>query len=132
MLNRNHPSLTEVQNAFAHWRTHRQPRETPPELRVQAVNLLARYRVTDVMKALQVDYRQLSRWRGEVSALEAGLPDSTFVELPAAVPEPMAVAPVTPLTLTRQAADGSAVSIRGELSEAQWRWALRLLQETGS
>jgi transposase-like protein len=127
MLNQNHPSLTEVQNAFAHWRTHRQPRETPPELRAQAVHLLARYSVTEVMNALHVDYRQLSRWRREVSVLEAGLPDSDFVELPAAV-----APPVTAVTLTRYAADGSAVSISAELSEAQWGWALKLLQETTS
>ena len=132
MLNQSHPSLAEVQSAFADWRSHRQPRVTPLELRAQAVNLLTRYSVTDVMNALRVDYRQLSRWRREVSALETGLPDTDFVELPAAMPESQAVVPVTPLTLTRQAADGSAVSIRGELSEAQWRWALRLLQETGS
>jgi hypothetical protein len=36
------------------------------------------------------------------------------------------------MTLTRQAVDGSAVSISVELSEAQWRWALNLLQASGS
>jgi hypothetical protein len=132
MSKQSHPSLAEVQSAFANWRTHRQPRVTPLELRAQAVNLLARYRVTEVMNALRVDYRQLSRWRREVLALETGLPDTDFVELPAAMPELPAVAPVTQLTLTRHGADGSGVSISGELSEAQWRWALRLLQEMGA
>ena len=132
MSNQSHPSLAEVQSAFADWRSHRQPRVTPLELRAQAVNLLARYSVTEVMNALRVDYRQLSRWRREVSAWEVSVPETDFVELPVAMPEPPAVAPVSPLTLTRHAADGSAVSIRAELSEAQWRWALRLLQETGS
>ena len=135
MSNQSHPPLAEVQSAFAHWRTHRQLRVTPPELRAQAVRLLAEYSVTEVMKALPVDYRQLSRWRREVSVLEAGLPASDFVEVPAAAPEPMAVAappPLTKLTLTRHAADGSGVTISAELSEAQWGWALRWLQEMGS
>ncbi len=98
MSNQSHPSLAEVQSAFANWRTHHQPRVTPLELRAQAVNLLARYRVTEVMNALRVDYRQLSRWRRERSVLEAGLPDTDFVELPAAMAEPVAVAAVPPLT----------------------------------
>jgi hypothetical protein len=132
MLKPSKPNLAEVQRAFRAWRQSGQTRITPPALRAQAVSLLAEYSITEVKNALQVDYRQLSRWRREVSALETGLPDTDFVELPAAMPEPQAVAPVTPLTLTRHAADGSAVSIRAELSEAQWRWALRLLQETGS
>ena len=135
MSNQNHPTLAEVQSAFAHWRTHRQPRVTPLELRAQAVNLLARYSVTEVMNARHVDYRQLSRWRREMSVLETPLPASDFVEVPLALPLETAVAAPprsVSLTLTRQALDGHCVSISGELSEAQWGWALRLLQETTS
>lgn len=132
MLKPSQPNLADVQRAFRAWRQSGQRRITPPVLRAQAVSLLAEYSITEVKNALHVDYRQLSRWRREVLALETGLPDTDFVELPAAMPELPAVAPVTPLTLTRHAADGSGVSISGELSEAQWRWALRLLQETGS
>lgn len=33
------------------------------------------------------------------------------------------------LTLSYGRSDGSAVSISGQLNEAQWQWALKLLQE---
>ena len=127
MSNQNRPSLNEVQRAFAQWRASGQRRRTPAALRAQAVGLLAEHSVSEVMTALRVDHRRLSRWRREVAA-----PNSDFIELPAAaLGEPVdavASAPVS-LTLTRQGADGSAVSIAGELNAVQWRWALGLLQE---
>ena len=123
MPNKSHFSLAEVQRAFEAWRQSGRTRTTPVALRAQAVNLLAEYSVREVMKALHVDHQRLSRWERELSA--PPLPDNGFVELPAALPS-------IALTLTRQAVDGSAVSISAELSEAQWRWALGLLKEQAS
>ena len=57
-----------------------------------------------------------------------------FVDVPTVGLEPPAAtrAPAAAvLTLTRQAGDGSTLSIQGELSPGQWRWALALLQEAG-
>jgi len=49
------PSLTEVQEAFAHWRRERSHRgsPTPPALRAQAVRLLAHHRISVVMSAVK-------------------------------------------------------------------------------
>lgn len=126
------PSLADVQAAFIQWRRTRTTRRTPPALRRHAVGLLAEHRISDVMAALGVDHRRLSRWRREVSALTGSTADGDFIELPmASRPAPVPSVGVS-LTLTRQAGDGSALSIAGQLSETQWRWALRLLQETGA
>jgi hypothetical protein len=68
-----------------------------------------------------------------LAASVVSLPENGFVELPAGVPEQGAAGappPSVSMTLTRQAVDGSAVSISAELSKVQWRWALRLLQES--
>jgi hypothetical protein len=131
MLKISHPQLADVQRAFEAWRQSGRTRTTPPALRAQAVQLLAEYSVREVIRALHVDHRRLSRWERELSAASA-LPDNAWVELPAVGVEPTAVPPAVSMTLTRQAVDGSAVSISAELSEAQWRWALRLLQASGS
>ena len=127
-------SLTEVQRAFEAWRQSGRTRTTPPALRVQAVNLLADYSLRDVMKALHVDHRRLSRWRQELSSAEGTLPVGEFVELPlgTSTTTVRAAPPVVSMTLTRQAGDGSRLSIQAELSEVQWRWALGLLQEAVS
>jgi len=130
MSEQNQPALHEVQAAFAHWRASGGPRRTPPTLRAQAVSLLARHSVSEVMTALRVDHRRLSRWRRELSTGDAAAAVGEFIELPAvALAEPAVVAAPALLTLTRQRADGEAVSIQGELSAGQWRWALALLRE---
>ena len=135
MSRKSDPSLAEVQKAFAHWRRHRRPRRTPLWLREQAVGLLARHRVTEVMKALPRDHRRLSRWRRELETAPAPLTVSGFVELPSTPREegiePRS-SPSVKLTLTRQSGDGRSVSLAGELSAAQWRWTLGLLQESGA
>jgi hypothetical protein len=128
MPNRSARSLAEVQSTFDAWRQCGQPRITPLELRRQAVNLLANYSISAVMKALRLDHRRLSRWRRELAA-EPCL-TAAFVEVPALAPEPAAALPaVLSLTLTRQTSDGHRVSIQGELDAAHWRWALDLLQD---
>lgn len=124
MPKKSHSNLAEAKSAFEAWRQSGRTRTTPVELRAQAVNLLAEYSIREVMKALHVDHRRLSRWERELSASEISLPVNGFVELLSAPPEQVAALglPSIALTLTRQAADGSAVSISAELSEAQWRW----------
>lgn len=126
--------LAEVQKAFAQWRQNRTGQRVPLALRQQAVALLADHRISEVMARLRVDHRALSRWRRELSALPAGSPVGEFIELPG-VPEPVADVPGgaagVSMTLTRQAGEGSAWSVSGQLSETQWRWALALLQEAG-
>lgn len=133
MLKQSHPSLADVQSAFETWRKNRRPHVTPPALRAQAVGLLAEYSLRDVMKALHVDHRRLSRWRCELLAPETPLLVNGFVELPLApLKKTAATPPLAELTLTYHGADGRAVSLTGQLSEAQWRWALGLLQGQGS
>jgi transposase-like protein len=135
MLKESHPRLADVQAAFAQWRHTRTTARTPLALRQQAVGLLAEHRISEVMSALGVNHGQLSRWRREVSTATGVTTDSAFIELPTALcPAPEVALPPAgvSLTLTRAAPDGSAVSITGQLSEAQWRWALRLLQERGA
>ena len=132
MSEQNLPSLRDVQAAFAHWRASGRPRRTPPALRAQAVSLLARHRISEVMTALGLDHRRLSRWGRALSASEPPVGVTDFIELPAVAMEKatLTAPPVAALTLTRQAPDGSAISISGQLSDAQWRWALRLLRES--
>jgi primosomal replication protein N len=126
-------SLADVQQAFAHWRRERPTYSVPPALRAQAVGLLAQHRVSDVMKALRLDHRRLSRWRRELAATNAAIAVSDFVELPAAaLKAPAVVLPALALTLTRQAVDGSTVTIAGTLNAVQWRWALEMLQGSTS
>ena len=131
MSEQNVSCLEEVQAGFARWRASGRTRRTPAPLRAQAVELLAHHRIGEVTQALGVDHRRLSRWRRELSG--SGVAPEAFVELPPVrreEPAVMSVADAALLTLTRQARDGSTVSIHGELSAAQWRWALALLQES--
>lgn len=132
MSEQHQPSLEEVQAAFARWRASGRVWRTPPTLQAQAVGLLARHRIGEVTKALGVDHQRLSRWRSELSGSRVAVTNEQFVELPPARLEGplMAAAPDSAsLTLTRHAGDGSAISIHGDLSPLQWRWALALLQE---
>jgi hypothetical protein len=133
MSEQNPLGLEEVQAAFARWRASGRISRTPPSLRAQAVELLRRYRIGEVIKALGVDHQRLSRWRLEFSSSGMAVAPEEFVELPPARLEAALAAPGLnsfELTLTRQACDGSRLSIQGELSAAQWRWALALLQES--
>ena len=124
--------LAEVQAAFADWRQNRTGQRFPRALREQAVALLADHRISEVMATLRVDHRALTRWRRERSQLKSNTPGDEFIELPPAA-EPRASRPAPPtgvsMTLSRQDADGRCLSVSGQLSEAQWRWALALLQE---
>jgi hypothetical protein len=125
--------LAEVQAAFVQWRQSRTGQRVPLALRRQAVALLADHRISEVMGTLRVDHRALTRWRRELSEPSSGSQDGAFIELPVAGPlsrAPASSAGVS-MTLTRQGGDGSRLSVSGQLSEAQWRWALALLQEAG-
>ena len=124
--------LVEVQAAFAEWRRNRTGQRVPLALRQQAVALLADHRISEVIATLRVDHRALTRWRRELSELTPGSLAGEFIDLPAG---PIVEAAASPagiaLTLNRQAGDGNTWSVSGQLSEAQWRWALGLLQEAG-
>lgn len=127
-----HPRLHEVQEAFARWRRECPRGHTPQELRAQAVSLLSHYRISEVMKALKLDHRRLSRWRREGSSMPAEAARGEFVELPVAEPMGVGAPPAETalvLTLSRHEAEGYTVSLSGALSAAQWRWALALLRE---
>lgn len=133
MSNHRSPRLADVQAAFAQWRRTRTTHRTPLALRQQAVGLLAEHRISEVTSALGVNHGQLNRWRREVSPATDTTTDSAFVELPMALrPAPEVALPPAgvSLTLTRQTSDGGTLSISGQLSEAQWRWAMSLLQES--
>jgi hypothetical protein len=84
------------------------------------------------MSALGVNHGQLSRWRREVLPARGVTTDSAFIELPT-VSDPASALPIPSsgisLTLTRQTPDGGTLSMSGQLNEAQWRWAMSLLQE---
>jgi hypothetical protein len=125
MSKKNGLNLADVQQAFAHWRRERPTYSVPAALRAQAVGLLAEHRISDVVTALRLDHRRLSRWRRELAA-SATPAVSEFVALPLV---PVAAPAALALTLTRQASDGSTLSIAGALDAGQWRWALTLLRE---
>jgi len=129
------PSLREVQEAFTAWRREQPRRHTPQALRAQAVGLLSHYRISEVVKALKLDHRRLSRWRRELCSRTHVGRREEFVELAPTV-ERLAEAGVREserlrLTLTQQESVGRSVSLAGELSAAQWHWALGLLRGSG-
>lgn len=125
-------SLSEVQEAFAQWRVHRQPRQVPDTLREQAVSLLQAHKIGEVVKALGIKHQMLHCWKRGLATPAESSPDSgaVFLPLPAVSPTLPAISdrePLSPLTLTRHAVDGSACSLAGSLSLEQWRIAVTLL-----
>lgn len=139
------PSLAAVEHQFADWRRTRTKLSTPRELKEQAVALLGDHRRRQICQVLRISYEMLRRWEAELEPVSS----AAFVTLPSpplpslsplspsspslSSPSPSALATPSPgrlsVTLTRQRADGDAVSIAGELDEAQCRWALKLLAE---
>ena len=123
-------SLSELQQAFAQWRQTRQPRYVPDELRQQALELLSRHSRTELTRALGINYSMLKRWQSRPAGWSRNL---DFVELPQAIPhEVIALAASQaensgPLKLTVRR-DPEALTLSGELSVAQWRAALSLLE----
>jgi hypothetical protein len=123
-------SLTELQHAFAQWRQTRQPRYVPDELRQQALGLLSRHSRTELTRALGINYSMLKRWQVRRSDESVS---SAFVELSAAMSNEN-----TALTLAQTEArvllklsvrrEAEALTVSGELSVAQWRAALSLLE----
>lgn len=124
-------SLVELQQAFSEWRQTRQPRYVPDELRKQALGLLSQHSRTELTRALGINYSMLIRWKRQYEATETAA--AGFVSLPvngAEKPErvsaPLESVPLR-LTIRREA---ETLTLSGELSLAQWRSALSLL-ETG-
>jgi len=100
----------------------------PDELRQQALGLLSRHSRTELTRALGINYSMLKRWQ----SLRAGSSTNLdFVELLQAMSnEAIALAASQaehsgPLKLTVQR---DALTLSGELSVAQWRAALGLLE----
>jgi hypothetical protein len=125
-------SLSEVQEAFRQWRVHRQPRHVPDTLREQAVGLLKTHRIGEVVNGLGIKHQMLHRWKWALADPIESSPDSgtVFLPLPEASPALPVVSgtePLSPLTLTHHAVDGSAYSLAGSLSLEQWRVAVTLL-----
>ncbi len=125
-------NLSEVQEAFTQWRVHRQPRHVPDTLREQAVSLLKAHKIGEVVKALGIKHQMLHRWKQALTEVAQPAPNSAavFLPLPAVSPVLPAVSdmePLSSLTLTHHAVDGSACSLAGRLSLEQWRVAVTLL-----
>ncbi len=122
-------SLEAVEAQFAQWRRTRTQLPTPLALKEQAVGLLAEHRISSVCQRLRINHEMLKRWQRELAAE----PAAGFVALPMAVaPTPVGDEGRVRLTLTRRPREGEAMSIEAELSQAQWRWALGLLQGSTS
>lgn len=125
-------TLSAVEGEFAEWRRERCPRHTPMPLKAHAVALLSEYSISHVCQRLRINHGTLKRWRQAVTPEAEAM---GFVEL---VPPALkglsedGVPTLATLTLTHTRADGSALSMSGQLSEAQWRWARELLAGTGS
>lgn len=129
----NHPlSLAELEQALAQWRSHRQGRSIPSWIRAQAVALLGQHRASEIQAVLGINHGMLKRWQADTDRARGADPVEPlagFVTLPpwessqGKEPREGALA----LTLSRQARDGSSVSVSGTLSWAQWHQALRLL-----
>ncbi len=125
-------NLSEVQEAFTQWRVHRQPRHVPDTLREQAVSLLKAHKIGEVVKALGIKHQMLHRWKRALTEVAQPAMNSGAVFLPLPGVSPVlpvvnSTAPLSPLTLTRHAVDGSAYSLAGSLSLEQWRVAVTLL-----
>ena len=132
------PNLTEVAEEFAYWRRTRTSPRTPEELQQKAVKLLDHYRVNEVLKALSLCHKGLTRWKQRWSS-ESGevlsRSSTGFVRLPASAQrnsQAAALPAQMSLKLTRQIGENESLSIEGELSEKHWHWALELLYERGS
>jgi hypothetical protein len=125
-------TLAAVESEFAEWRRRRSPRHTPSPLKAQAVSLLREHSISQVCQRLRINHGTLTRWRQAVTPEAEAM---GFVELGPCALKGLSedgVSTLATLTLTYTRADGSALSMSGQLSEAQWRWARELLAETGS
>ena len=127
-------SLAELQEAFARWRQTRRPRQIPPALGANAVALLGQHRTTEILKALRIDHRTLKRWKGQYGGGAEAAPKVSAAAFVTLAPPPSVAAEAacevsdTMLKFTRQAGDGTALSVEGRLTLAQWRAAMSLLQ----
>jgi hypothetical protein len=125
-------SLAELQQALTQWRSHRRGGSIPVWIRTQVVGLLAHHRASEIKAVLRLNHEMLKQWQAQYTGPSdpppATLP-SEFVTLPSLTSDPCEEPQETvlSLTLSRQASDGSTVSIAGSLSWGQWHQALRLL-----
>lgn len=125
-------SLAELQVEFARWRATRSPRQVPTPLRVNTVALLSKHSTSEILKTLKINHTMLKRWReryGEEPPPVSAPSQKEFVTLSAAdeLTAPASERFDSRLKITRQAADGTALSLEGELTLSQWRVAMTLL-----
>jgi len=120
-------TLEQLQQAFAEWRQTRQPRRVPTELRLNTLALVNVHGTAVVLRALKLSHSVLDRWKRKYDAQPEA--ERGFVALPVApqfTPEVVpAASSALRLTLRREP---QGLVLSGELSLAQWRMALSLLE----
>lgn len=123
-------TLEQLQEALAQWRQTRRPRQIPAALGANAVALLGRHRTNELLRALRIDHRTLRRWQRQYGDEAQGASRAStpaFVALPVATAPAAAEETEATLKVTRQARDGTALSLEGTLTLRHWRAALTLL-----
>lgn len=124
----NTPTLARADHAFTHWRKHReQRRQTPPELRQQAVELLEHYRPFHICQTLGLNADALKRWarefaQGAMTDSSSAAPD--FVALALPLEQPSAHSEMMTLVIERP--DGSRLNVSGRFSLAELMSSLEL------
>lgn len=129
-------SLAELQGEFLRWRETRRPRQVPTPLRVNAVALLSTHSASEILNTLGINHQMLKRWRGrygDTSETSTPPASAAFVPLTGGdeVMSPSFERLESRLKITRQSADGTALSMEGELTLSQWRMAMTLLKAEG-
>jgi len=125
-------TLAEVADEFTEWRRTRTSPRTPLELQKKVIALLPIYRIGEVLKTLNLSYKNVMawkrRWTPEAFRAETE-PVTTFLPLPAAT---LAGAGSGEqrlyLKLSRHQGSETHWSIEAELRADQWPWALSLLK----
>jgi len=122
------PTLTEVAEAFAHWRRTKTHPHTPEALKQKTLQLLPHYRISQILKALNINHRTLTEWKKATPPTQKNA-TPTFLSLPPIDPNEPSKSSEERITLklTQQTSE-QHLSIEGQLSQAQWHWALKLLQ----
>ena len=125
-------TLAEVAEEFAEWRRTRTRPRTPPELQKKVIALLPIYRIGEVLKVLNLSYKNVMVWkrRWAPEALSPAVePVTMFLPLSAAtLVEAGSGEQRLYLKLSRHQGSETHWSIEAELSADQWPWALSLLK----
>ncbi|QEP41805.1 hypothetical protein D5085_02240 [Ectothiorhodospiraceae bacterium BW-2] len=123
------PTLAAVSQAFKDWRENpeKSARSRIPEaLQQQTVALIGHYPVSHILKALRINYRQLSSWK------KSREENDTIPGFIALEPSEPTSEPLLALKWTTETTTGRPLSVEGELSPEQWRQLLPLLSQMGA